>query len=158
MSCSDSWIEQNGASPPYLRIVPSWSRRPVRILCGYAWWPTSQRILSVGESSSECSATAISHAPRFAPKCPPISPTVSISSSRTSCATWTSSLLGQAVQVLGAVDAVEEGHEVRLAMKSVICSSSAAPLPAVARLSAARALRCDASAMACAPSSPYRVT
>ena len=23
MSCSDSWIAQNGARPPYLRIVPS---------------------------------------------------------------------------------------------------------------------------------------
>ncbi len=34
MSCSDSKIEQNGASPAYLRIVASWSRRPVRILCG----------------------------------------------------------------------------------------------------------------------------
>ena len=28
MSCSDSRIEQNGARPPYLRIVPSSSRRP----------------------------------------------------------------------------------------------------------------------------------
>src|SRR5436309_2038881 len=27
MSCSDSKMEQNGASPPYLRIVSSWSRR-----------------------------------------------------------------------------------------------------------------------------------
>ena len=36
-------------------------------------------------------------------------------------------VLAEAVQVLRAVDAVEEGHEVRLAMKSVICSSSAAP-------------------------------
>ncbi len=34
MSCSDSPIEQNGASPWYLRIVPSWSRRPVSTLCG----------------------------------------------------------------------------------------------------------------------------
>ena len=34
MSCSDSCIEQKGASPPYLRIVWSSSRRPVRTLCG----------------------------------------------------------------------------------------------------------------------------
>src|SRR3712207_8127720 len=46
--------------------------------------PTSHSTLSVGESSSECTATAISHAPRFAPKWPPISPTVSISNSRRS--------------------------------------------------------------------------
>ena len=34
MSCSDSEIEQNGARPPYWRIVWSWSRRPVSTLCG----------------------------------------------------------------------------------------------------------------------------
>ncbi len=34
MSCSLSPIEQNGASPSYWRIVESWSRRPVRTLCG----------------------------------------------------------------------------------------------------------------------------
>ena len=27
-------IEQNGARPSYWRIVGSWSRRPVRTLCG----------------------------------------------------------------------------------------------------------------------------
>src|SRR5438128_810720 len=32
MSCSDTWIAQNGASPSYWRIVGSWSRRPVRTL------------------------------------------------------------------------------------------------------------------------------
>ena len=67
-------------------------------------------------------------------------------------------VLRQAVEVLGSVDAVEEAHEVRLAMKSVICSSSAAPAPAVARASAARAPRWDSAAMARAPSSPNRVT
>ena len=45
-----------------------------------------------------------------------------------------------------------------VAMKSVICSSSGAPAPAVARRSAACALRCDSAAMVRAPSSPYRVT
>ena len=34
MSCSDSEIEQNGARPPYWRIVRRAWRRPVRILCG----------------------------------------------------------------------------------------------------------------------------
>ena len=91
MSCGDSSLEQNGARPSYWRIVCSRSRRPVSTLWGYAWWPTSQRILSLGESSSECSATASSHVPRFAPKCPPISPTVSMMCSRTSCANCCSS-------------------------------------------------------------------
>ena len=86
-SCSDSKIEQNGASPPCLRIVLSASRRPVRILCGYAWWPTSHRTLSRGESMTLWIATASSHVPRFAPKWPPTSPIVSISSSRISWAT-----------------------------------------------------------------------
>ena len=35
-SLLDSPMEQNGARPSYWRIVPSRSRRPVRILCGYA--------------------------------------------------------------------------------------------------------------------------
>ena len=108
MSCSLSAIEQNGARPSYWRIVASWSRRPVRTLCGYAWWPTSQRILSRGESSSECSATASSHVPRLAPKWPPISPTVSMMCSRTSSRDLRELLLAQGVQVLRAVDAVEE--------------------------------------------------
>ena len=34
MSCSDSWIAQKGARPSYWRIVGSWSRQPVRTLCG----------------------------------------------------------------------------------------------------------------------------
>ena len=67
-------------------------------------------------------------------------------------------LLRERVQVLRAVDAVEDFHVVRVAMKSVICSSSAAPEPAVARSSAACALPCDSAAIARAPSSPYRVT
>ena len=56
--------------------------------------PTSQRILSRGESSRLCSATASSQVPRLAPKWPPISPTVSMMYSRTSCAScwsWSSS-------------------------------------------------------------------
>ena len=66
-------------------------------------------------------------------------------------------LVGERVEGAGAVDAVEEGHEVRVAMKSVICSSSAAP-PGAAWASAARALRCDSAAISRAPSSPYWVT
>src|SRR2546421_703483 len=91
MSCSDSPIEQNGARPPYWRIVSRRSRRPVSTLCGYAWWPTSQRILSRGESSRLWSATASSQVPRLAPKCPPISPITSMTSSRTSWAICCSS-------------------------------------------------------------------
>src|SRR3954468_4866410 len=101
VSCSDSLIEQNGARPSYWRIVGSWSRRPVRTLCGYAWWPTSHTILSVGESSSECSATASSQVPRLAPKCPPIWPTVSMMCSRTSWATCTSSSSGRSWRSCG---------------------------------------------------------
>ena len=61
-------------------------------------------------------------------------------------------VLGEAVEVLRAVDAGEDGHELRKAMKSVICSSSRAPVVALA--SAARALRCDSAASSRAPSSP----
>ena len=61
-------------------------------------------------------------------------------------------VLGEAVEVLRAVDAGEKGHELRKAMKSVICSSSWAP--EVARARAARALRCDSAAIVRAPSSP----
>ena len=61
-------------------------------------------------------------------------------------------VLGEAVEVLRAVDAVEEGHELRKAMKSVICSSSWAPEVALAR--AARALRCDSAAMRARPVEP----
>ncbi len=67
-------------------------------------------------------------------------------------------VVGERVQILRAVDAVEElGHELRVAMKSVICSSSAAP-PGAACASAARALRCDSAASSRAPSSPYWLT
>uniref|UniRef100_A0A0A9EES8 Dxs1 n=1 Tax=Arundo donax TaxID=35708 RepID=A0A0A9EES8_ARUDO len=38
----------NPASPFVCRIVDILSRRPVRILCGYDWWPTSQRMRSWG--------------------------------------------------------------------------------------------------------------
>ena len=37
-----------GHRPPCLRSVPNRSFLPVRILWVYAWWPTSQRILSLG--------------------------------------------------------------------------------------------------------------
>ena len=63
-------------------------------------------------------------------------------------------LLGERVEVLRAVDAVEDGHELRVKMKSVICSSSGAPAPDVAVPSAACAARCDSAAMPRAPSSP----
>ena len=67
-------------------------------------------------------------------------------------------VVGELVEVAGAVDAVEEaGHEVRVAMKSVMRSSSSAP-PGAACASAARAPRCDSAAISRAPSSPYWVT
>ena len=68
-------------------------------------------------------------------------------------------LLAQGVQVLRAVDVVEEarGHEVRVKMKSVICSSSvAAPPAACSRRS--RACACEAAASSRAPSRPYSET
>jgi len=69
-------MEQNGASPWYLRIVASWSRRPGQDLVRIglvARRPTES--CPGGRSSTECSATASSQAPRLAPKWPPISPT-----------------------------------------------------------------------------------
>ena len=63
-------------------------------------------------------------------------------------------LLGEAVEVLRAVNAVEDGHELRVKMKSVICSSSGAPAPAVAVPSAACAAPCDSAAIPRAPASP----
>ena len=62
--------------------------------------------------------------------------------------------LTRANTVVRAVDAVQErAHEVRVEMKSVICSSSSAPSGA-ARRRASRALRCDSAAIERAPSSP----
>jgi hypothetical protein len=48
----------NPASPDVCRMVCIRDRRPVRILCGHAWCPTSQMILSSGVSNTWCSATA----------------------------------------------------------------------------------------------------
>ena len=67
-------------------------------------------------------------------------------------------VVGEPVEVGGAVDAVEDaGHEGRVKMKSVMRSSSSAP-PGAACASALRALRCDSAAISRAPSSPYWVT
>ena len=67
-------------------------------------------------------------------------------------------LLGERVQVLRAVDAVEQAHELRVAMKSVICSSSGAPPGAAGGERRARlAVRALAPARA-RPSSPNSVT
>ena len=38
--------------PPFKRMVSKRSRRPVTILCVYAWCPTSKTILSVGASNT----------------------------------------------------------------------------------------------------------
>src|SRR5947209_12857726 len=64
-------------------------------------------------------------------------------------------LVVEAVQVLRAVDGVQEAgaHDVRVAMKSVICWSSGAPWGAAASR-AARAFSWDARAMVRAPSRP----
>ena len=40
----------NGAMPSFCFTVRIASRRPVRILCGYAWWPTSHTMRSRGVS------------------------------------------------------------------------------------------------------------
>src|SRR3954466_8748966 len=119
MSCSDSGIERNGARPRYFLIVPSSSRRPVRILCGYAWWPTSQSTLSRGESSRLWIPTATPHHPRGPPerlRRPGVLSEVAADlADRVD--DHLAHLLGhllelvvaQAVQFLGAVDVVEEG-------------------------------------------------
>jgi hypothetical protein len=52
-------------------------------------------------------------------------------------------VLVERVEVLRGVDAVEDaGHELRVAMKSVICSSSGAP-PGAARARDSRARECS---------------
>jgi hypothetical protein len=129
MSCSDSKIEQNGASPAYLRIVEQAVQR--------------DRDLAGAEVGAEVPADLPHRVDQ-------------------QLADLLGDLLqlvvGQRVQVLRAVDAIEElGHEERVAMKSVICSSSVAPCGAAAA-SAARALRCDSAASSRAPSSPYWLT
>ena len=58
--------------PPYWRMVPILSRRPVSILCTYAWWPTSQRKRSAGQSNTWCSATVSSTTPSELPRWPPV--------------------------------------------------------------------------------------
>ena len=67
--------------------------------------------------------------------------------------------VAQAVEIGRLLDASKKvAHQwVRVAMKSVICSNSAAP-PGAAWASAARALRCDRSVSSRAPSSPNSVT
>mmetsp|Transcript_14551 Transcript_14551/g.24660 ORF Transcript_14551/g.24660 Transcript_14551/m.24660 type:complete len:206 (-) Transcript_14551:490-1107(-) len=61
-----------GVSPLVMRSVFMFSRRPVRILCGYDWWPTSQITLSSGRSNTLCSATVSSTTPRLEPRWPPV--------------------------------------------------------------------------------------
>lgn len=48
LSYSDSFRFAKPDSPPDLRSVCIRCRRPVRILCGYTWWLTSQMIGSAG--------------------------------------------------------------------------------------------------------------
>src|SRR5207249_12307901 len=69
-------------------------------------------------------------------------------------------VLGERAQVFGAVDAIQElGHEVRVTMKSVICSSSCVSSPlAVAWANAERALPCDSAASSRACSNPNSLT
>ena len=108
--------------------------------------------MSVGESSSECSATAISQVAEVRPEVAADLAHRVDQQLADLLGDLRELVLGEAVEVLRAVDAVEEGHELRKAMKSVICSSSRAPEVALA--SAARALWCDSAASARAPSSP----
>ena len=51
-SYADSLRLVNGESPSVWRIVVILSRRPVSILCGYAWCPTSQMMRSSGWSNT----------------------------------------------------------------------------------------------------------
>src|SRR6185437_7094658 len=76
----------NPDKPPPWRSVRMRSRRPVRILCGYAWWPTSQISLSSGVSKIYCSATVSSITPSPAPRWPPVLATASMVSTRNSSA------------------------------------------------------------------------
>ena len=158
MSCSDSKIEQKGASPAYLRIVAIWSRRPVRILWRVGLVAdvpedlvarrVEQRVQRDGDlAGAEVRAEVPADLAHGVDQ---------------QLADLLGDLLelvvGEPVEVGGAVDAVEDaGHEGRVKMKSVMRSSSSAP-PGAAWASALRALRCDSAAMSRAPSSPYWVT
>src|SRR5699024_3594878 len=66
------------------------SRRPVKILCTYAWWPVSKIRGSDGASKTRCSAIVSSTTPRLGPKCPPVAETFSIKNSRIPCASCSS--------------------------------------------------------------------
>jgi hypothetical protein len=76
-------------------------RRPVRILCGYAWCPTSQMILSWGVSNTWCSATASSTTPRLELRWPPVLDTVCTTSARSSAASCSSSAVDRFFMWIG---------------------------------------------------------
>ena len=158
MSCSDSWIAQNGASPPYLRIVAELvaaARQDlvrIRLVADVPEDLVARRVHQRVEGDRDLAGAEVrAEVPAD------LAHRVDEELAHLLC-DLDELVVREGVQVLRAVDAVEKAHEVRLAMKSVICSSSAAPPPPVARASAACALRWDSPAMARAPSSPYRVT
>ena len=59
-------------NPPSCRRFLNSSFLPVRILCVYAWCPTSQISLSSGKSSTLWRARVSSTTPRFEARCPPV--------------------------------------------------------------------------------------
>ena len=84
-SYSLSSRRRNPLSPWRLRMLSIRSLRPVRILCGYAWCPTSQMSWSRGVSKARCRATVSSTVPRLEPKWAPLCrDTTSMMRSRTS--------------------------------------------------------------------------
>ena len=64
------------------------SLRPVKILCVYAWCPTSHTILSLGKSSTACKAIVKSTVPKLEARCPPVLLTESIRNSLISSASF----------------------------------------------------------------------
>ena len=83
------YIHQRGDQPempPVWRMVGISRRRPVSILCTYAWWPTSYTILSSGAPKTCSSAVVSSTTPSDEPRCPPV------------CHSHSHSLAGRATQ------------------------------------------------------------
>ena len=92
-SCGDSVRRGNPPTPSIWRSDPKRSSRPVRSLCGYAWWPVSQTILSRGESRRRWRAIVSSTTPSELPRWPPVRATVETivwRSSAASSVSWAS--------------------------------------------------------------------
>ena len=114
MSCGDSAIEQNGARPPYWRIVLSWSRRPGEDLVrvglvadvpedlvarGVQQRVQRDRQLAGAEVGAEVPADLADRVDDVLAHL---------------LGELRELLLGEPVQVLGTVDVLEQAHEVRV--------------------------------------------